>query len=134
GQALFRAFLQREYSEENIEFWLAVEDYRKTRSSKQQVKARKIYNDYIATRAPKENVDACGPPVDEPPSPIDEPPSPTHHRASLPRSLGVLGVASSHFSSVIRCSLTGILGMHRLPSSSPGTNDAVSPRGKGDRG
>ena len=59
GQALFRAFLQREYSEENIEFWLAVEDYRKTRSSKQQAKARKIYNDFIATRAPKEVSRAC---------------------------------------------------------------------------
>lgn len=59
GQALFRAFLQREYSEENVEFWLACEDFKKVRTHKLSAKARKIYNDFIAVQAPKEvNLDS----------------------------------------------------------------------------
>jgi regulator of G-protein signaling 3/regulator of G-protein signaling len=59
GQALFRAFLQREFSDENIEFWLAIEDYRKTRQNKITIKAQKIYNDFIVAQAPKEvNLDS----------------------------------------------------------------------------
>ncbi|XP_076320858.1 regulator of G-protein signaling 3-like [Tachypleus tridentatus] len=59
GSALFRAFLSREFSEENIEFWLACEDFKKTRTNKLQSKARKMYNDFIAVQAPKEvNLDS----------------------------------------------------------------------------
>ena len=54
GSALFRAFLAREYSEENIEFWIACEDYRKARSSKLPHKARKIFDSFVAVRSPKE--------------------------------------------------------------------------------
>ncbi|XP_038650826.1 regulator of G-protein signaling 21-like [Scyliorhinus canicula] len=59
GVGLFRAFLQSEYSEENIEFWMACEDYKKTRTpAKLASKAKKIYSDFIATDAPKEvNID-----------------------------------------------------------------------------
>ncbi|XP_013784245.1 regulator of G-protein signaling 12-like [Limulus polyphemus] len=59
GSALFRAFLSREFSEENIEFWLACEDFKKTKTNKLPSKARKIYNDFIAVQAPKEvNLDS----------------------------------------------------------------------------
>ncbi|KAH9405492.1 Regulator of G-protein signaling 3 [Tyrophagus putrescentiae] len=54
GCALFRAFLSREYSEENIEFWIACEEYRKARSSKLHHKARKIFDRFLAVCAPKE--------------------------------------------------------------------------------
>lgn len=56
GCALFRAFLAREYSEENVEFWIACEEYRsKNRSKRQMVhKAKKIFDQFLAVRAPKE--------------------------------------------------------------------------------
>ncbi|XP_067846756.1 regulator of G-protein signaling 5-like [Heptranchias perlo] len=59
GLAAFRAFLRSEYSEENIEFWLACEDYKKTKSpAKRASKAKKIYLEFIETDAPKEvNID-----------------------------------------------------------------------------
>uniref|UniRef100_A0A8D0GTH7 Regulator of G protein signaling 21 n=1 Tax=Sphenodon punctatus TaxID=8508 RepID=A0A8D0GTH7_SPHPU len=59
GLAAFRAFLKSEFSEENIEFWLACEDFRKTKSAAKIVsKAKKIYSDFIQADAPKEiNID-----------------------------------------------------------------------------
>ncbi|XP_067892604.1 regulator of G-protein signaling 5-like [Heterodontus francisci] len=59
GLATFRAFLHSEYSEENIEFWLACEDYKKTKSpAKRASKAKKIYLEFIEIDAPKEvNID-----------------------------------------------------------------------------
>jgi hypothetical protein len=54
GSALFRAFLSREFSEENIEFWIACEEFKKARQSKMPNKARKIFDDFLAIRAPKE--------------------------------------------------------------------------------
>ncbi|XP_013781190.1 regulator of G-protein signaling 3-like [Limulus polyphemus] len=59
GSSLFKAFLSREFSEENIEFWLACEEFKKTRSNKLPSKARKIYSDFVAVQAPKEvNLDS----------------------------------------------------------------------------
>ncbi|GFV04075.1 regulator of G-protein signaling 3 [Trichonephila clavipes] len=59
GLSLFRAFLSREFSEENIEFWLACEDYKRTRANKLIPKARKLYDDFVAVQAPKEvNLDS----------------------------------------------------------------------------
>lgn len=55
GLAAFRTFLKSEFSEENVEFWLACEDFKKTKSStKIASKAKKIYSDFIQDDAPKE--------------------------------------------------------------------------------
>lgn len=54
GQALFKAFLQREFCEENLEFWLAVEQFRKSSESKLQSKGEEIYKLFVAPDSPKE--------------------------------------------------------------------------------
>ncbi|PAA79334.1 hypothetical protein BOX15_Mlig010798g2 [Macrostomum lignano] len=60
GLALFRAFLKTEYSDENIEFWVACEEYRGLTGPKRQaLKAQKIYNEFVAFQAPREvNLDS----------------------------------------------------------------------------
>ncbi|XP_071505371.1 uncharacterized protein [Diadema antillarum] len=59
GLEAFRKFLQTEFSDENIEFWLACEDYKKLKSSKYATRARKIYDDYVTIQAPREvNLDS----------------------------------------------------------------------------
>uniref|UniRef100_A0A8C3CKM5 Regulator of G-protein signaling 4 n=1 Tax=Cairina moschata TaxID=8855 RepID=A0A8C3CKM5_CAIMO len=61
GLAAFRAFLKSEYSEENIDFWVSCEEYKKTKSpAKLSPKARKIYDEFISVQATKEvNLDSC---------------------------------------------------------------------------
>ncbi|KAM7161557.1 regulator of G-protein signaling 4 [Macrochelys suwanniensis] len=61
GLAAFRAFLKSEYSEENIEFWVSCEEYKKTKSpAKLSPKARKIYDEFISVQATREvNLDSC---------------------------------------------------------------------------
>ncbi|CAM1295053.1 RGS3 (predicted) [Pycnogonum litorale] len=60
GIALFRIFLSREFSEENLEFWLACEKYKKSKPQKLKNKAKKIYENYIAFQAPNEvNLDTA---------------------------------------------------------------------------
>ncbi|KAI5103859.1 regulator of G-protein signaling 16, partial [Silurus meridionalis] len=55
GLCAFRTFLQSEHSEENIAFYLACEDYKKTKmSSKLCSKAKKIYEEFIDADAPRE--------------------------------------------------------------------------------
>jgi regulator of G-protein signaling 3/regulator of G-protein signaling len=54
GSSLYRAFLLREYSNENLEFWLAVEYYRNTKPKKMAAKAQQIYKDFVAVQSPKE--------------------------------------------------------------------------------
>ncbi len=54
GAALYRAFLLREFSNENLEFWLACEEYKNSKPQKMAAKAQKIYNDFVAVQAPKE--------------------------------------------------------------------------------
>ncbi|XP_061884498.1 regulator of G-protein signaling 21-like [Entelurus aequoreus] len=57
--AAFRSYLQSEFSDENIDFWLACENFRATASSDNlQWKVREIYKEFIQPTACKEiNVD-----------------------------------------------------------------------------
>ncbi|KAF6293643.1 regulator of G protein signaling 4 [Rhinolophus ferrumequinum] len=61
GLAAFKAFLKSEYSEENIDFWVSCEEYKKIKSpSKRTPQAQKIYNEFISVQAAKEvNLDSC---------------------------------------------------------------------------
>lgn len=55
GVEIFTQFLRTEFSEENIEFWLACEDFKITESStKLPTKAKQIYAVFIDKEAPKE--------------------------------------------------------------------------------
>lgn len=55
GLAAFRTFLKSEFSDENIEFWMACEEYKKIKnSSKLLSKANKIYKEFIDSQAPRE--------------------------------------------------------------------------------
>uniref|UniRef100_A0A8C6T6Y6 Regulator of G-protein signaling 8 n=1 Tax=Neogobius melanostomus TaxID=47308 RepID=A0A8C6T6Y6_9GOBI len=55
GLVVFRTFLKSEFSDENIEFWMACEDYKKVKgSTKLASKASKIYNEFIDVKAPRE--------------------------------------------------------------------------------
>ncbi|KAM9366023.1 regulator of G-protein signaling 5a [Pholidichthys leucotaenia] len=59
GLAAFHDFLLSEFSEENIEFWMACEDFKKTKNPvKMATKAKKIYEDFIQSDGPREiNID-----------------------------------------------------------------------------
>ncbi|XP_034439334.1 regulator of G-protein signaling 16 [Hippoglossus hippoglossus] len=59
GLCAFTAFLVSEFSEENIAFYFACEDYRSIRSvAKLSAKAQKIYDEFIGSDAPREvNID-----------------------------------------------------------------------------
>ncbi|KAM4721834.1 regulator of G-protein signaling 16-like [Rhinophrynus dorsalis] len=59
GRCAFHTFLKTEFSEENLEFWLACEDYKKTRSVKKlPAKALDIYQKFLQRGAPREvNID-----------------------------------------------------------------------------
>ncbi|KHN74916.1 Regulator of G-protein signaling rgs-7 [Toxocara canis] len=56
GRELFRMFLVHEFSEENIDFWIECEEFRKMKEGKKQTeqRARDIYNKYLAAQAWKE--------------------------------------------------------------------------------
>lgn len=55
GLATFRNFLKSEYSDENIEFWLTCEDYKKIKSSfRMSSRAKKVYEQFIKAESPKE--------------------------------------------------------------------------------
>lgn len=52
---IFKAFLKSEFSDENIEFWLVCEDYKKIKSSfRMSSRAKKIFKLYIQAEAPRE--------------------------------------------------------------------------------
>lgn len=55
GLCAFTAFLVSEFSEENIAFYFACEDYRNTKSpAKLPTKAQKIFDEFIGGDAPRE--------------------------------------------------------------------------------
>lgn len=55
GLETFTRFLKTEFSEENIEFWIACEDFKKSRDPQQIIlKARAIYEKFIQSDAPQE--------------------------------------------------------------------------------
>ncbi|XP_035277646.1 regulator of G-protein signaling 21-like [Anguilla anguilla] len=61
GQTAFREFLKTEFSEENILFWLACEEYKKIKSTDEMVAtANRIYAEFVEVESPKQiNID-CG--------------------------------------------------------------------------
>ncbi|CAH2311788.1 regulator of G- signaling 4 [Pelobates cultripes] len=61
GVQAFRSFLQSEYSEENLDFWLACENYKKLKNpAKLPINAQKIYEDFISVEATREvNLDSA---------------------------------------------------------------------------
>nr|CAH8872844.1 unnamed protein product [Trichobilharzia regenti] len=60
GLALFKDFLSTEFSDENIEFWIACQDYKHTTNPKKlAMKANQIYTEFIAVQANREvNLDS----------------------------------------------------------------------------
>uniref|UniRef100_A0A3B4ZRB3 Regulator of G-protein signaling 1 n=1 Tax=Stegastes partitus TaxID=144197 RepID=A0A3B4ZRB3_9TELE len=61
GQIAFREFLKSEYSEENILFWLACEEYKKIKTAPEMISsANRIYSEFVDSEAPRQiNID-CG--------------------------------------------------------------------------
>lgn len=53
GRKAFSAFLRSEYSQENIEFWKACEEFKQT-SDKMNLKAKKIFEQYVEADSPNE--------------------------------------------------------------------------------
>ncbi|XP_004706838.1 regulator of G-protein signaling 18 [Echinops telfairi] len=55
GLEAFTRFLKTEFSEENIEFWMACEDFKKSKEPQQIIlKAKAIYEKFIQNDAPQE--------------------------------------------------------------------------------
>ncbi|KAF4519454.1 hypothetical protein B566_EDAN009929 [Ephemera danica] len=58
GLQEFTNYLRKEYSHENIRFWMAVNDLRRSSQSQIQAKVRDIYDEFLAAGAPCEiNID-----------------------------------------------------------------------------
>jgi len=51
---LFRDFLRSEFSDENLEFWIACEEYKQYKSNKLEAEAQRIFGDFVAVQAPRE--------------------------------------------------------------------------------
>ncbi|TGZ46599.1 hypothetical protein CRM22_011103 [Opisthorchis felineus] len=60
GLALFKDFLSTEFSDENIEFWIACQEYKKiTNPKKLAVRAQQIFDQFVAVQAVREvNLDS----------------------------------------------------------------------------
>ncbi|NWV43401.1 RGS13 protein, partial [Grantiella picta] len=60
GPMIYKSYLKTEHSDENIEFWLACEAYKKITSQRKRISmARKLFTSYIQPQAPNEiNIDS----------------------------------------------------------------------------
>lgn len=54
GRIVFTSFLKSEFSEENMDFWVACEDYKKIAPSKLATRAKQICQQYVDVDAPNE--------------------------------------------------------------------------------
>ncbi|XP_028300672.1 regulator of G-protein signaling 5-like isoform X2 [Gouania willdenowi] len=55
GQMAFQDFLRTEYSEENLMFWLACQEYKKNSpSSGMEDAAQRIYSEFVQVDAPRQ--------------------------------------------------------------------------------
>uniref|UniRef100_UPI0037E8F422 regulator of G-protein signaling 4 n=1 Tax=Semicossyphus pulcher TaxID=241346 RepID=UPI0037E8F422 len=60
GRSIFTNFLKSEFSKENIDFWVACENYKKSPPSKCATRAKQVYQQYVEADAPNEvNLDAA---------------------------------------------------------------------------
>ncbi|XP_067086805.1 regulator of G-protein signaling 4-like [Osmerus mordax] len=60
GRTVFADFLKSEFSQENMEFWNACEDYKKTPLNKMAAKAKQIYEQFVEADSPNEvNLDSA---------------------------------------------------------------------------
>ncbi|XP_069497446.1 regulator of G-protein signaling 13 [Ambystoma mexicanum] len=60
GPIVYKAYLKTEYSDENLEFWIACEKYKRIKCRwKRAARARKLFKLYIRPNAPREiNIDS----------------------------------------------------------------------------
>jgi hypothetical protein len=59
GRQCFHEFLKSEFSEENVEFWIACEEFKNLKTPNLTAPAQKIFNEFIAHQAPREiNIDS----------------------------------------------------------------------------
>uniref|UniRef100_A0A8C5RCG0 Regulator of G protein signaling 13 n=1 Tax=Laticauda laticaudata TaxID=8630 RepID=A0A8C5RCG0_LATLA len=60
GPIVYKSYLKTEYSDENMEFWLACEKYKKILSQRKRIsEAQKLFKEFIQPQAPKEiNIDS----------------------------------------------------------------------------
>ena len=54
GLDLFGDYLRSEFSDENLAFWIACEEYRSVSPDKLVTLAQKIFTDFVAIQAPRE--------------------------------------------------------------------------------
>ncbi|KAI5614584.1 regulator of G-protein signaling 4 [Silurus asotus] len=60
GRTAFTAFLKSEFSQENIEFWVACEDFKRAPPPQMQAKAKQIFKQYVDVDSPNEvNLDSA---------------------------------------------------------------------------
>ncbi|RVE61564.1 hypothetical protein OJAV_G00171870 [Oryzias javanicus] len=59
GMKIFQAFLKSEFSDENLEFWLVCEEFKKIKHTfRLSSRAKKIFKSYVQAEAPREiNID-----------------------------------------------------------------------------